>query len=75
MLHFAQYGITRECVCVNRICSRDVEFYVLFSLHSAIIESQYKAIHMSRNTGLSTQLQECFVKGPKFFCVPNTFHF
>ena len=53
MLHFAQYGIIRECVFVNRIYLSDVELYVLFSLYSTIIESQYKAIHMSWKTGLS----------------------
>jgi hypothetical protein len=34
MLHFAQYGIIRECVFVSRIYSSDVELYVVFSLYS-----------------------------------------
>jgi hypothetical protein len=73
MLHFAQFGVIRECVFVNRIYSSDLELCVLFSLYSTIIESQYKAIRMSWKTGLSTELQICFVKGPKFFCVQTRF--
>ena len=46
----------------------------MFYLHcTQLIESQYKAIHMSWKTGLSAELQKCFVKGHKFFCVQTRF--
>lgn len=74
MLPFAQYGIIRECVFVNRIYSSYVELYVLFSLYSTLRKSiQSHSYELeNRTVYLVTKM---FCQRTQVLLCSNTFHF
>jgi hypothetical protein len=74
MLHFAQYGIIRECVIVIRIYSSDVEIYVSFSLYSTHRKSIQSHSFELENRALCL-VTKMFCQKTQVLLCSNTFHF